>query len=93
MKVMPKQIKAAVKEVLLENSGYFITAMEIYGGLSAVSRRDLKSYTEKNKTPEKPFSSLHAVAEAAKMVADATDGTHTRTGWKNCRLYCIKKKP
>jgi hypothetical protein len=93
MKGMPKQIKDAVKEVLLENRGYFITAMEIYGGLSAISRRKLKSYTGRFKNPEKPFSSLHAVAEAAKMVAEATDGVHTKAGWKNCRLYCIKKKP
>ena len=92
MKALPKQIKDAVKKVLFENRGYFITAMEIYGGLSSVSRKNLKSYTARNKDPEKPFSSLHAVAEAAKIVADATDGTKTKSGLKNCRLYCIKKK-
>ncbi|OGF45540.1 MAG: hypothetical protein A2452_10240 [Candidatus Firestonebacteria bacterium RIFOXYC2_FULL_39_67] len=91
MKAMPVQIKNAVRKVLIANTGYYITATQIYNGLSAPTRRGLKSYAERCKMPEKSNGTLHAVAEAAKLVAEDTDGTHTKSGWKNCRLYCIKK--
>ncbi|GEM_PF-3256188 len=93
MNKMPAQIRDAVKKVLLENKGYFITVYQIYGELSGATRKNIKAYTEKCNIVEKTFSQLHAVAEAAKMVANDTDGSFTRAaGWKNCRLYRIKAK-